>query len=89
MSIHVDTSHWVRGKDYPNWMDQIAIDMISKGYLLPDEDVFDANRYIYSFINKSYDLKENKWFVPNKFDYILTTCNKEWKEPTQEQKNKN
>lgn len=53
-----------------------------------EEDVFDANRYIYSFTNKSYDLKENKWFVPNKFDYILTTCNKEWKEPTQEQKNK-
>jgi len=53
-----------------------------------DEDVFDANRYIYSFTNKSYDLKENKWFVPNKFDYILTTCAREWKEPTQEQKNK-
>jgi ribonucleoside-diphosphate reductase alpha chain len=46
MSIHVDTSHWVRGKDYPNWMDQIAIDMISKGYLLPDEDVFDAYKRI-------------------------------------------
>jgi phage/plasmid-associated DNA primase len=53
-----------------------------------EEDVFDANRYIYSFTNKSYNLKENKWFVPNKFDYILTTCNKEWKEPIQEQKNK-
>lgn len=53
-----------------------------------EEDIFDSNRYIYSFTNKSYDLKENKWFVPTKLDYILTTCNKEWKEPTQEQKNK-
>lgn len=53
-----------------------------------EEDIFDSNRYIYSFTNKSYDLKENKWFVPTKLDYILTTCNKVWKEPTQEQKNK-
>lgn len=53
-----------------------------------EEDVFDANRYIFSFTNKSYDLKENKWFVPTQFDYVLTTCNKEWKEPTQQQKTK-
>ena len=53
-----------------------------------EEDVFDANRYIFSFTNKSYDLKNNVWFEPNKFDYILTTCNKEWREPTQEHKNK-
>ena len=53
-----------------------------------EEDIFDANRYIFSFTNKSYDLKTNKWFVPSKLDYILTTCNKEYKEPTQEQKNK-
>jgi len=42
MSIQVDTSKWVKGKNYPAWMDDIAISMISKGYLLPDEDVFDA-----------------------------------------------
>ena len=53
-----------------------------------EEDVFDANRYIYSFTNKSYDLKNNVWFEPSKDDYILTTCNKEYKEPTQQQKNK-
>ena len=53
-----------------------------------EEDVFDANRYVFSFTNKSYNLKNNVWFVPNKFDYILTTCNKEWREPTQEQKTK-
>ncbi|NBO31788.1 MAG: hypothetical protein EBV05_09405 [Cyanobacteria bacterium WB6_1B_304] len=53
-----------------------------------EEDVFDANRYVFSFTNKSYNLKTNEWFVPTKFDYILTTCNKEYKEPTQEHKNK-
>jgi len=42
MSIQVDTSKWVKGKDYPEFMDDIAISMISKGYLLPDENVFDA-----------------------------------------------
>jgi ribonucleoside-diphosphate reductase alpha chain len=42
MSTQVDTSKWIKGKNFPEWMDEIAISMISKGYLLPDEDVFDA-----------------------------------------------
>jgi ribonucleoside-diphosphate reductase alpha chain len=46
MSIQVDTSKWIKGKNYPEWMDDIAISMISKGYLLPDEDVFDAYKRV-------------------------------------------
>jgi len=46
MSIQVDTTNWVKNKDYPNYMDDIAISMISKGYLLPDENVFDAFRRV-------------------------------------------
>lgn len=46
MSIQIDTSKWIKGKNYPEWMDDIAINMISKGYLLPDEDVFDAYKRI-------------------------------------------
>ena len=46
MSIHVDTSTWVKGKDFPIWMDEIAVSMISKGYLLPDENVFDAYKRV-------------------------------------------
>jgi ribonucleoside-diphosphate reductase alpha chain len=46
MSIQVDTSAWVKGKHFPNWMDEIAVSMISKGYLLPDEDVFDAYKRV-------------------------------------------
>ena len=42
MSIQVDTTNWIKGKHYPNWMNEISLSMISKGYLLPDEDVFDA-----------------------------------------------
>lgn len=42
MSIQIDTSTWIKNRDYPSWMDDIAVSMISKGYLLPDENVFDA-----------------------------------------------
>jgi ribonucleoside-diphosphate reductase alpha chain len=42
MSITVDTRKWVVGKDYPEWMDDIAVSMISKGYLLSDENVFEG-----------------------------------------------
>jgi ribonucleoside-diphosphate reductase alpha chain len=42
----VDTSTWIKGKDYPLWFDQIGVDMVSKGYLLPDENVFDAYKRI-------------------------------------------
>jgi len=42
MSINTDTTDWVKGKNYPTWFNEIGLSMISKGYLLPDEDVFDA-----------------------------------------------
>jgi hypothetical protein len=42
MSVHVDTTHWVKGKNYPEWFDQIGLDIVSNGYLLPEEDVFKA-----------------------------------------------
>jgi ribonucleoside-diphosphate reductase alpha chain len=46
MSIQVDSTNWIKGKNYPTWMDEIAVSMISKGYLLPDEDVFDAYKRV-------------------------------------------
>ena len=49
MSLQVDTTNWIKGKHYPSWMDEIAISMISKGYLLPDEDVFDAYKRVSKF----------------------------------------
>jgi ribonucleoside-diphosphate reductase alpha chain len=49
MSIQVDSTNWIKGKHYPEWMDEIAISMISKGYLLPDEDVFDAYKRVSKF----------------------------------------
>jgi ribonucleoside-diphosphate reductase alpha chain len=40
--INVDTSNWVKGKDYPIWLDQIGMATISQGYLLPHENMFKA-----------------------------------------------
>ena len=40
--INVDTSNWIKGRDYPTFMDSIGLATISQGYLLPHEDVFDA-----------------------------------------------
>jgi ribonucleoside-diphosphate reductase alpha chain len=45
----VDSTNWIKGKNYPTWMDEIAVSMISKGYLLPDEDVFDAYKRVSKF----------------------------------------
>ena len=45
MSV-IDTTNWIKGKHYPEWMDEIAVSMISKGYLLSDEDVFDAYKRV-------------------------------------------
>lgn len=41
-SININTSTWVKGKHYPEWMDEIGINTVSRGYLLPNENVFDA-----------------------------------------------
>jgi ribonucleoside-diphosphate reductase alpha chain len=46
MKHEVDTSKWIKGKDYPEYLDEIAISMLSRGYLLPDENVFDAFRRV-------------------------------------------
>ena len=42
MSIQIDTTNWIKNKHYPDFMNEISLSMISKGYLLPDEDVFRA-----------------------------------------------
>lgn len=42
MSVKIDTRKWVINKDYPEWIDSIGISMVSNGYLLPDENVFDG-----------------------------------------------
>ena len=45
-SLIIDYSQWVAGKDYPEWMDEISLATISKGYLLPGETVRTAYKRV-------------------------------------------
>lgn len=50
-----------------------------------DKELFDTQKNLFVFNNKAYNLETNKWIYINKFDYILTTCGKDYIEPTNEQ----
>lgn len=45
-SLIVDYSNWVPGKDYPEYMDEVSLATISKGYLLPGETVRTAYKRV-------------------------------------------
>ena len=45
-NLIVDYSNWTPGKEYPEWMDEISLATISKGYLLPGETVKAAYRRV-------------------------------------------
>ncbi|HAW05370.1 MAG TPA: ribonucleoside-diphosphate reductase subunit alpha [Saprospirales bacterium] len=64
MSTITDTSDWVAGKDYPEWMNQVSIATISKGYLGQGENVKTAYRRVASTVAKRLDRPdlENKFF---------------------------
>ena len=55
MSITIDTSSWEAGKDYPEWMNEVSIATISKGYLLPNETPRLAYRRVADTIAKRLD----------------------------------
>jgi ribonucleoside-diphosphate reductase alpha chain len=46
MSIKVDTTGWKPDKEFPSWMDEIGLSIVSNGYLLPDENVYKAFRRV-------------------------------------------
>lgn len=64
MTIQVDYTHWEKGKDYPEWMNEISLATISKGYLLPDETPKLAFRRVANTIAMRLDKPElsNKFF---------------------------
>jgi len=45
-NLTADTTNWVKGKDYPEWLDEVGLATISKGYLLPDETPKKAYRRV-------------------------------------------
>ena len=49
-SLVADYSQWERGKDFPEFMDEVALSTISKGYLLPGETPKKAYRRVASAV---------------------------------------
>ena len=50
------------------------------------DDPFDNQPYVFAFTNCAYDLTRRRgdggWFTPDKYDYLLMSCQKPWREPT-------
>ena len=62
-ALQADYENWERGKDYPDWMDEISLATISKGYLLPGENVKAA----YKRVAKASASRLKKPELENKF----------------------
>jgi ribonucleoside-diphosphate reductase alpha chain len=45
-ALQVDYTNWEAGKQYPEWMDEISLATVSKGYLLPGETVKSAYKRV-------------------------------------------
>ncbi len=60
----IDMSTWEVGKDYPEWMNEVSLATISKGYLLPDETPKTAFRRVANRISQRLDRPDlaNKFF---------------------------
>jgi len=45
-NLIADYTNWERGKDFPEYMDEVALSTISKGYLMPGETPKKAYRRV-------------------------------------------
>ena len=62
-NLVADTTQWVAGKDFPEWMDEVGVATISKGYLLPDE----TPRKAYRRVAKAISERINRPDLESKF----------------------
>ena len=62
-NLIADTTQWVKGKDYPEWMDEVGVATISKGYLLPDE----TPKKAYKRVAKAIAERTNRLDLESKF----------------------
>ena len=64
MTLQVDYSQWEKGKDYPEWMNEVSLATISKGYLLANETPKLAFRRVANRISQRLDRPDlaNKFF---------------------------
>tara|TARA_R110001599_G_scaffold96975_2_gene250307 strand:+ start:1176 stop:2885 length:1710 start_codon:yes stop_codon:yes gene_type:complete len=58
-----DYTQWERGKDYPEYFDEVALSTISKGYLLPGE----TPKLAYKRVSRAIALRLNRPDLENKF----------------------
>ena len=66
-NLIADYKQWEKGRDYPEWMDEVALSTISKGYLLPGETPRKAYRRVASAIAERLGKPE---LVTKFFKYI-------------------
>ena len=76
---------------YGNFKNQNVLNLI-KNYLRSNprhDNPFDNHPNVFCFTNWAYDLEEQRgnggWFHPDKYDYLLMSCQKAWHQPTNEQ----
>ena len=62
-SLVADYSQWERGKDFPDFMDEVALSTISKGYLLPGE----TPRKAYKRVAHAVAVRLNRLDLESKF----------------------
>jgi ribonucleoside-diphosphate reductase alpha chain len=62
-NLSVDYTQWERGKDYPEYFDEVALSTISKGYLLPGE----TPRKAYRRVAHAVAMRLNRPDLENKF----------------------
>ena len=62
-NLIADTTQWIAGKDYPEYLDNVALSTISKGYLLPGE----TPRKAYRRVAKAVAERLNRPDLENKF----------------------
>ena len=62
-NLIADFTQWERGKDFPEYMDEVALSTISKGYLLPGE----TPRKAYRRVAHSVAMRLNRPDLENKF----------------------
>ncbi len=62
-NLNLDFNQWEKGKDYPEWMDEISLATISKGYLLPNE----TPKKAYRRVSKAIADRINRPELENKF----------------------
>ena len=62
-NLIADTTNWEKGKDYPEWMNEVALATISKGYLIPGE----TPRKAYKRVSGAISSKLNRPDLESKF----------------------